>query len=594
MNTKYKLSILLSIILCIAMLAACTSSKMSDSSSEALANTTGSTAGKSSAVTSISEKVKFESEDYTINWNTQSHQTIDLSKNTPTISKSGIYEITGTLKDGSLVVDVNNEVDKGIVYLVLNNADITSTTSAPIYIKDAEKVVLILESGTINTVYQGSGCIVDENEEPSAAVFSKSDLSITGSGTLNVASDYNDGITSKDQLKITDGTIVLDTKADGIVGKDVLAVEKCNMTITAGKDGMRSTNDTDAGMGNIFIAGGTFTVTSANDAIQAYGTLQIDGGTFQLISGGGYSENTSANTSNDFRINGGNRPQETVVKTDTESKKGLKATGGILINNGNLNISSYDDSVHSTGDITITNGTITLQSGDDGIHSDGNLALNGGTIAIKNSYEGAEGKNITISNGKIDLVSSDDGFNVNDSSGLLTINGGEASINAGGDGTDSNGSIKMTGGTVYVNGPTSDGNGAIDYNGSFNITGGTIIAAGSSGMAQCPGADSTQPSLLMYYSTPQAAGTVISVKDSTENTIAAFSPSKQYASAAISSPNMKIGQSYSLYSGSTKIVTFTLSQAVTYLNESGVTTSQSIGPGGGMQGGGIPNGGMRK
>ena len=525
----------------------------------------------------------------------------DLSKNTSTISKSGIYEITGTLKDGSLVVDVNNKVDKGIVYLVLNNANITSTTSAPIYIKDAEKVVMILEDGTINTIYQGSGCIVDENEEPSAAVFSKADLSITGSGTVNVASDYNDGITSKDQLKITDGTLVLDTKADGIVGKDVLAVEKCNITITAGKDGMRSTNDTDAGMGNIFIAGGTFTVTSNNDAIQAYGTLQIDGGTFQLTSGGGYSENTKATINNDFGNKGGGRPQETAAKTDTESKKGLKATGSILINNGNFTIFSSDDSVHSSGDITITNGTITLQSGDDGIHSDTNLAVNGGTITIQNSYEGIEGKNITVNNGKIDLVSSDDGFNVNDSSGLLTINGGEVSINAGGDGTDSNGSIIMTGGTVFVNGPTSDGNGAIDYNGSFNISGGTIIAAGSSGMAQSPGSDSSQPSILMCYSTAQVTGTVISLKDSNGNTIATFSPSKQYASAAISSPIITIGQSYSLYSGSTKVVTFTLSETVTYLNESGVTTSQSKSPDGGMQGGGamqgasgMPSGGMRK
>jgi len=281
---------------------------------------------------------------------------------------------------------------------------------------------------------------------------------------------------------------------------------------------------------------------------------------------------------------------DTDTGTDTESRKGLKATGSILINNGAFTISSYDDSVHSNGAVAIGGGTFTLMSGDDAVHADTDVTVGGGTITVTNSYEGIEGASITVGNGKINVVSSDDGFNVNDASGLLTVNGGEISINAGGDGIDSNGSVKMTGGTAKVDGPTSNNNGAIDYVGGFEISGGTLLAAGSSGMAQCPDSNSTQLSILMYFSASQAAGTEIALKDAGGNVIAAFTPAKQFASVAISSPDMEKGQSYTLYSGGVEVVTFTASDTVTYLNESGVTENRSGGPGGGMPGGGMQGG----
>jgi hypothetical protein len=187
------------------------------------------------------------------------------------------------------VIDVDKSADKGTVNLILNNVSITSETSAPIYVKDAKAVVLVLENNTVNTVTQGSGVVVNSDNEPSAAVFSKADLTITGGGTLNVVSKYNDGITSKDTLKITDGTLYIEAKGDGITGKDALAVEKANITVTSGKDGLRATNDTDAGMGNILVKDGVFDIQAGNDALQAYGTLQLDGGSFDLTSGGGYA-----------------------------------------------------------------------------------------------------------------------------------------------------------------------------------------------------------------------------------------------------------------------------------------------------------------
>lgn len=452
-------------------------------------NSSSTTAADSTAAAASAQavSVSYESDDYYFDWQNQNHTTLNLNEGSQTITKSGIYELTGTLAEGSVIVEVDKAADNGTVYLVLNQADISSAKSAPLYVKEAQKVVLILEKNTTNTVYQGSDCAVNEEGEPSAAIFSKADLTITGSGTLHVTSDYNDGISSKDDLKITDSTITVKAKGDGIVGKDLLAVKTAKITVEAGKDGMRSTNETDAGKGNLVIEDGTFTI----------------------------------------------------------------------------------------------------KAGDDALHADQNLEISGGKITIENCNEAIEGANITVSGGEIKMTSADDGFNVNDSAGVLTLSGGTVYLNAQGDGLDSNGSIQMSGGTVYVDGPTQSGNGAIDYNTSFAITGGTLVAAGNSGMAEAPDSSSSQLSFLMYYSSVQAAGTPIIVKDAAGNTLISYTPAKDYSSVAVSSPALKSGETYTLYSGENKIVSFTLTDKITYLNESGITTNQSKGPGGG---GGRPDG----
>ncbi len=552
--------------------------------------------------------VSYDSDDYYFDWKNSSYKTISLSGNTAavkgdgiavqgslvTISASGIYEITGTMADGSIVVDINKEIDSNTVFLVLNGANITSRTSAPIYIKGAKKVAILLENGTDNSVTAGSGAVVNEDGEPSAAVFSKADLTITGSGTLTVKADYNDGITGKDDLKITDGTLVIDSKADGIVGKDSLIIKNGNITVTAGKDGLRSTNETDEGKGNIVIQSGQFAVTAANDCLQAVKILQIDDGKINLNSGGGYPGKSIGNGNNfGGRPGQANTTATSNTESSEESKKGLKAGQEILINGGDINVSAYEDAVHSNSNITINAGILTLQSGDDGIHAENKVLIENGEITVKNSYEGLEGSNITVNGGKINTVSSDDGFNINSNSGVLNINGGEIAMNANGDGLDSNGSIKMTGGTIYVDGPISNNNGALDYNSSFSISGGTLVASGSSGMAEAP-SNNTQPSILMNYSSVQAAASTITLRDKDGNTVITFTPSKQYSSVAISSPQLSVGSAYTLYSGDSKIIDFTLSDSLIYLLESGVTTKQQNG-GGGPNGGGsmMPRNGAR-
>ncbi len=547
----------------------------------------------------------YAANDYAIDWKGAVTKTIALngssvevkgtgvtaSGSTVSITASGIYVISGKLADGSITVNVDKKKDTGVIYLVLNNAQITSKASAPIWVYEGKKVVILLADGTSNSVTGGSEVVQNANEEPTAAIYSKADLTITGNGKLAVDAGFNDGITSKDDLKITSGTITVDAVSDGIVGKDGVSIAGGSFTINAGKDGIRATNDEDEGKGNVIIHGGTFTIKAGGDGIQAYSLLQIEGGDFNITTGGGYPGKSISSGNEAF---GPKMPAAASAATETdESMKGIKAEKKLVINGGKISLSSYDDSMHSNYDMEINGGTINARSGDDGAHAENSLTVNGGELAIDNSYEGLEGATITINKGSAYVNSTDDGFNVNVNGGKLIINGGKLKIVAGGDGLDSNGSIAMTGGTVFVDGPTVNNNGSLDYQSSFAISGGTLVASGSSGMAQAPGSSSSQPSVLMYYAGMQAAGTAIVLKDASGSKIVEFTPSKQYSSVAISSPLLKVGSAYTLYSGAKELVKITLSSMTTYMSETGAIT-QPMGPGGRPGEQMMPPGGMIK
>lgn len=662
------------LLLCAVLMSACSTNTDATSAVEGTSNLspTQSEAATNVQLASVklSDIVTFDEEDSVTAWTADQSTDIALAGTSAvvdgtgaeakggsvTITAAGTYVLSGTLSDGQIIVD---NQDEGTVRLVLNGVNITDSDSAAIYIKEAGKAIITLQEGTENSVSDGATYVYpdESTDEPSAAIFSKADLTINGTGKLSVAANYNDGITSKDDLKIMAGTIEIKAADDGIVGKDLVAVQDGKISIIAEGDGMKSTNDTETDKGFIAIAGGTFDIKSDNDGIQAETSLVIDGGTYTLVTGGG-NENGEVKTGDQGRGMGmgmgGNRGAEsggqvagtpetpetsvppetletpetsvTTTESETASTKGLKAGGDITVNNGSFSIDSADDAVHSNSNIAIKDGEFDIKSGDDGIHADALVAISGGIIDITKSYEGIEGANIAVSGGETHVVASDDGVNVaggNDeatvgggpqeqdqfsdsATNMLTISGGTLTVDATGDGLDSNGSITMSGGTVTVNGPTNGGNGALDFDGSFEQSGGILIAAGSTGMAQAPSEESSQYSVSMTFSEIQQAGTLVHLENSEGNTILTFAPSKNYQSVVISSPDLKEGGSYTLYSGGTstgseanglytdgeyaggtKVVAFETSSSVTWLNESGVTTANTNqGPGGGGGGGG--------
>ncbi|MFC7686463.1 carbohydrate-binding domain-containing protein [Ureibacillus sp. GCM10028918] len=602
-----------------------------------------STIGNQEILSVINEKVSYSDEDFYTDWDNATSIKLEgdsasfdgnggvvIDGSTITIRTSGIYEISGKLNDGQIIV---NAEDEGTVRLILDGVEINSSTSAPIFVEKAEKTVVSLEEGTTNSLSDGENYVYEnsEDDEPNAALFSKDDLTINGDGTLVVNGNYNNGIASKDELRITDGTIQIEAKDDGLMGRDLVAVKDGKITITAGGDGIKSTNDKDASKAIIAIEDGTFDIKSANDGIQAETSLLIADGEFKITSGGGSPETIETNENNMMPGMPGETNDTTAItstSTENESTKGLKAAVEVAIGGGSFTIDSLDDAVHSNNSITITGGDLEVATGDDGIHADTSILAKGGNINVTKSYEGVESKSITIADGEIHVNATDDGINIgggNDASGrdfaatenteenVLSINGGYVYVNAMGDGLDSNGSIAMTDGTVIVSGPTNNNNASLDYDQSFEIDGGILIATGSAGMAMATSEDSAQSSIMMTFTETQVAGTALQLEDSNGSPILTFAPEKDYQSIVISSPELTKDGFYTLssggtatgtesdglfteanYEGGTNEVEFTISDTVTWLNESGITEAGSNGFGG-MGGpggtGGNPGGG---
>ncbi len=545
--------------------------------------------------------IEYDYEDTDIEWKNSEYTDIKLNNKSVNITKAGTYHITGTIEDGNIMVNVNNT---DLVRLILDNVSINCKDSSAINVESAKKVIIITAEDSVNTLIDGSS--YSTQDEPDAALFSKDDLVITGAGTLNITGNYLDGIVSKDSLEIVNTTVNINANDDGIRGKDYVGIKNSNISVKANSDGVKATNDTDAEKGYIQIKDSKITIEAGEDGIQAETVVSINGGNFEITTGGG-SQNSSVKEewgmwSNKQIVN---PMSKTTTSVDETSAKGIKGISQIIIEDGTFTIDSSDDSIHSNGIIKINGGVFEISSGDDGIHADESIVVNNGKFSINKSYEGIEASKIEINNGEISLVASDDGINVaggNDSSSIsgrpgqnsfstdsdrnLTINGGKISINSIGDGIDINGSGYINGGTILVDGPSSDGNGALDYDGEFIVTAGTFIATGSNGMMQSPTSNSTQYSIAYVYSTKQESQSTVSLKNSDGEEIVSFSPSKNYACVVISSEKLKKNEKYIIYTNGEEVEEITVSNIVT----TNGTNSMGMQPGMKQTGGKQPGG----
>lgn len=423
---------------------------------------------------------------------------VQISGNTVTIIDEGTYILSGTLTDGMVIVDAE-DTDK--VQLVLDGVDITSAESAAIYVREADKVFITTASDSQNTLTNGGTYTAIDDNNIDAAIFSKSDLTLNGAGSLTITAKAGHGVVSKDDLVLTSRTYQIDAASHGLSGKDSVRIASGSYTIVSGKDGIHAENADDTSLGFVYLADGTFDITSDGDGISAGNWLQADGGVYTVKAGGG-SENVQK-SDGEWQFGPGQQTESTdTTEEDTVSMKAIKAAGELILKGGKYSLDSADDTIHSNANITISDGKFTLASGDDGIHADSATTISGGTIDITESYEGIEGL-----------------------------------------------SIDITGGETYVSGPTNDGNSALDYNGTGTVTGGIFIAAGSSGMAENFGDSSTQ-GVMMVTVNSQAAGSAVSLSDSSGNELVSWTPEKEYTSVIISCPEITTGQEYTLTTGS--------------------------------------------
>ena len=268
-----------------------------------------------------------------------------------TISSAGVYVISGSAKETTVIVDAADE-DK--VQLVLDGLTITNTDFPCIYVRSADKVFITTTDST-NTLKVTGSFISDGDTNTDAVIFSKDDLVLNGVGSLIISSTDN-GISSKDDLKITGGTISINCTSDALEANDSIRIADGNITIVTKKDGLHAEYDEDNSVGYIYIGGGSLNITASDDAIHATTVVQIDGGEIKLT-----------------------------------AREGIEGTY-VQINGGTINISATDDGINAgrksiayAVTIEINGGytTIRMGSGDtDAVDSNGNIYVNGGTIDI--------------------------------------------------------------------------------------------------------------------------------------------------------------------------------------------------------------------
>jgi hypothetical protein len=483
---------------------------------------------------------------------TAPNNSVSIQGNTVIIHSSGSYTLTGTSADAQVIVDTS-----GAVNLIFDNLDLTSTTSAPIYVEDASSVYIELAEDSINTLTD-SARRNDDDDDADAVIYSESDLNFTGYGVLNINAQYEDGIHTERHLNIQYGEYFITAREDGLVGEDSIVLLNTQLTIQAGDKGIKTDED-DNQRGFIQISDSILNIESGDHAIDAEGQLMV----------------------NDSEI--------TVQVQDREgSADGIKAGDDIVFNNVIATIVSADHGIDTDGNFTLNSGDLTISVPDKGINVEYTFTMNDGIINILASEEGIEAGVIIINDGEINIVASDDGINIsfpddadpiytntgNQNMGgqgmggrgqggggfrgnaseapyHLTINGGLIVINSQADGLDSNGSIIMNDGTVIVHGPTVNMEGALDYDGTFTLNGGVLIAVGSAGMPQAPSENSPMPNVSFTFNTVLAGGTAINIQSADGENILTFVPAKDFQNVIFSSPDLVIGETYTISYGGT-------------------------------------------
>ena len=467
----------------------------------------------------IEQAINVADDDLRIDWSHYQSTNIKLTSSID-ITKSGVYRLTGALYNGSVNVKLGED---GVAKIILDNVIINNTSGPAITCYSGDSLVIELIGS--NTIIDSSDYDTKYDEDVKGTIYSKTDLYFTGDGTLDLTGNHEDGIISKDNLTFRSGTYNITAQNEAIRGRDSVHITNGDFTIESSSHAIESTNDVDAGRGFIY----------------------IENGGFNLIAGG----------------------------------KGLKSAQSTLIGGGNFMLETTDDAIHSDGYIGVTDGNISINSGDDAIHANRELEVSGGTINVAKSYEGLEAQKITIKDGDISVTTLDDGINAGggadnsstirpnqspfktDENCVLAIDGGQLYINSAGDGIDSNGWLYINGGSIVVDGPTDNGNGALDAGMGIVMNGGNVIAIGASGMAENLGKTSSVNNLDIYLNQIYPADTKIEIKDSSDNIITSHTSAKSFSHIAAGSSSFTIGNNYYLYIDDELYANITISGIVT-------------------------------
>ena len=524
-----------------------------------------------------------------LSWDASSETAIDLSNPTATdgvtvedgtltITKAGTYKLSGEYQ-GQIKVET---ADSDAVRLVLDNANITNSSGAALNVVNADEVILYSASGTTNTISDGADYTATGENDPDAVVYSKADLTIAGEGTLKVNGNHEDGIHTSDGLVIASGTLEVNAANTGIKGKDYVDILGGTINVTAQQDGIKSTNDTDEGKGWTRLSNGTVTVNAGDDGFKASRVVEISGGSLTVeqsdegieaqyinISGGDVNV-TSAD-------DGMNASLKTSDSESTDSSANTSDTANQQQNNqqqgslpGGQQNGASNQQLQGTGqppqgqppamsgssqDGTSQNGTTGTGQQQNNTQNQGNQNMGQPPAMPGGNAQDGTSQNGTTGTGQQGMGQPPQGgmpgggggtFEVVDAA--INVSGGNITVNAEGDGIDSNGVTTLSGGTLIVNGPSQGGNAALDTNGDLLLNGATVLSGSTADMFEDPSTNSTSGYLKLTNSSGFEQGSTVQVADSSGKVVANYKVTKSNVQLVlVSSSSIVKGQSYTVY-----------------------------------------------
>jgi hypothetical protein len=473
-----------------------------------------------------------------------------------TIEEEGTYVISGSLDDGQIIVDAG-ENDK--VKLVLNGVSVACSDSAPIYVKNADKVFITLAEGTDNILTDGSSYTQTDDNTVDGVIFSKADLTFNGKGTLSITASYKHGIVSKDELVFTGGTYNINAVKDAINGKDSVKIKDGTFYLSSSSgNGIQSKNGEDTTKGYVYISGGTITITDCREGIEGT-AIVIDGGTIDITAqDDGF--NAAAGTATVSSADAASSAEDTVspwAGAISPADDTVSPSAGAASPTEDTVSPSTDTAPPSTDTMTPSTDTAppsadTVPPSTDAASPSADAAFPPADTAASAALDDDRGQRRMGPGGfggDGNFGGNGGGAFENDTNCYIAVNGGTITVNASGDGFDSNGSLYISGGNIRVSGPTQSMNGGMDYSGTADITGGTVIIAGSAGMAQGFSDTSVQYSILYNLTNSCTAGTEITLTDQKGNIMISYTPDKLYQSVVISTPELTGGETYTLTCG---------------------------------------------
>lgn len=493
-----------------------------------------------------------------LSWDTSSETAIDLSNPTATdgvtvedgtltITKAGTYKLSGEYQ-GQIKVET---ADSDAVRLVLDNANITNSSGAALNVVNADEVILYSASGTTNTISDGADYTATGEDDPDAVVYSKADLTIAGEGTLKVNGNHEDGIHTSDGLVIASGTLEVNAANTGIKGKDYVDILGGTINVTAQQDGIKSTNDTDEGQGWTRLSNGTVTVNAGDDGFKASRVVEISGGSLTV------EQSDEGIEAQYINVSGGD---VNVTSADDGMNASLKTSDSESTDSSANTSDTADQQQNNQQQGSIPGGQ---QSGTSGTAQQQNNTQNQGNQNMGqppampggNAQDGMS-QNGTTGTGQQGMGQPPQGggmpgggggtFEVVDAA--INVSGGHVTVNAEGDGIDSNGVTTLSGGTLIVNGPSQGGNAALDTNGDLLLNGATVLSGSTADMFEAPSTNSTSGYLKLTNSSGFEQGSTVQVADSSGKVVANYKVTKSNVQLVlVSSSSIVKGQSYTVY-----------------------------------------------